>query len=448
MVSPSKSNSRTSPSSSPQRGQATISSFFPPSVSSTSKHFPTRSDLGKRTTTGTIVDLTGDDSAEEQRAPKRKKLNGVSQKNEASFIPDLSNPLHDGFISPARKNGVTQSSLQSPKTPNKSLSKYSFTQAPDIYEMPDTPEEKRAKKARRETFKRKLLAENNIFGRRSEIAAPTRRPRVNDDVIDIDDLENIKERVADESELEGNDQETCALPASIKSKAFPSSKGKGRENIQKPFAKPSKKPVEEIGPSGQTYTPLEKQVNLENAPFMKGAFLTCLPVTLGTSNHTSASVETSIPNTNKIASEVLNIAHFPDRNFLAASVPDHRRDIHLRREASSKAQARDRVRLEWYKEELDYTDSFKELQTFYSRTSNTASENFKSGKLLAAVSDLPRKIVVALAHSLNYLNSFGLGDVLTQTQFFSKFTERQHMLLNANTLSNLFAPVSYRASSS
>ena len=33
----------------------------------------------------------------------------------------------------------------------------------------------------------------------------------------------------------------------------------------------------------------------------------------------------------QIASEILNIAHFPDRNFITASVPDHRRDIHLRR---------------------------------------------------------------------------------------------------------------------
>ncbi|KAL5529107.1 hypothetical protein ACEPAG_5081 [Sanghuangporus baumii] len=564
MVSPSKSSFRPSPSSSPQRGQATISSFFSPSASSTSKHFPTRSDLGKRATTSTIVDLTRDDFTEEQRATKRKKLDGTSRKNEASFIPDLSNPLHDGFSSPVRKKGVTQSSLQSSKTPNKSISKYGFAQASDTYENPDTPEEKRAKKARREAFKRKLLAENNIFGRRSEVAPPTRHPRVNDDVIDIDNLENIKERVADESELEGSDQETSVLPASIKSKIFPSGKQKGKENTQKLFAKPTKKSMEEVGPSGQTYTPLEKQVMALKKKYPDAILM----IEVGYKYRFFGEDA-------KVASEVLNIAHFPDRNFLTASVPDHRRDIHLRRllshgykvgivgqletaalkrvsdnrnkpferelthmytaatyvdelgadddesriappvfmcicesllggmgtdervsigmvavtpstgdvvwdefedgfmrkeletrlahirpsevllsqsklskttrkimehhskEASSKAQARDRVRLEWYKEELDYTDSFKDLQTFYSRKSNMASENFKSGKLLAVVSDLPRKIVVALAHSLNHLNSFGLGDVLTQTQFFSKFTERQHMLLNANTLSNL-----------
>ena len=100
--------------------------------------------------------------------------------------------------------------------------------------------------------------------------------------------------------------------------------------------------------------------------------------------------------------------------------------------------ARDRVRLERCKADLNYTDAFQKLQSFYSgKHSNKASVGFKSGKLLAAVSDLPKNVTIALALSLDYLLGFGLADVLTQTEFFSKFSERQHMLLNANTLSNL-----------
>ena len=100
--------------------------------------------------------------------------------------------------------------------------------------------------------------------------------------------------------------------------------------------------------------------------------------------------------------------------------------------------ARDRIRLERYKKDVSYTEAFQNLKEFYSqKCSRNASENFKSGRLLATISDLPRRVVIALSHSLDYLKSFDLAEVLTQTQFFTKFTERQHMLLNANTLSNL-----------
>ena len=127
--------------------------------------------------------------------------------------------------------------------------------------MPETPEEKRDKKTRREAFKRRLLAEKNLFGKRPEVAPPTKPPRVSEDVMDVDDLENIKERKGEESEMEGSDRETSTLPAFITSKAF-SSDTKGKENVQKFSTKASKKVEEEIGPSGQTYTPLEKQASL------------------------------------------------------------------------------------------------------------------------------------------------------------------------------------------
>lgn len=60
------------------------------------------------------------------------------------------------------------------------------------------------------------------------------------------------------------------------------------------------------------------------------------------------------------------------------------------------------------------------------------------GKLLATITELPQRVSVSLTHCLHYLTTFGLADVLTQTQFFSKFMEQQFMLLNANTLANLY----------
>ena len=46
--------------------------------------------------------------------------------------------------------------------------------------------------------------------------------------------------------------------------------------------------------------------------------------------------------------------------------------------------------------------------------------------------------MIALAYILEYLTSFALEDVLSMTEFFGKFTERHYMLLNANTLINLY----------
>lgn len=56
---------------------------------------------------------------------------------------------------------------------------------------------------------------------------------------------------------------------------------------------------------------------------------------------------------------------------------------------------------------------------------------------MASIADFPKQAVMALAHSVQYLSGFGVEDCLLETQFFAKFTERTHMLLNGNTLTNL-----------
>jgi DNA mismatch repair protein MSH3 len=60
-----------------------------------------------------------------------------------------------------------------------------------------------------------------------------------------------------------------------------------------------------------------------------------------------------------------------------------------------------------------------------------------AGKLLAAVVDFPKRVVVALTHIIKHLETFGIADALLETEFFDKFSSRVHMLLTANTLSNL-----------
>ena len=58
---------------------------------------------------------------------------------------------------------------------------------------------------------------------------------------------------------------------------------------------------------------------------------------------------------------------------------------------------------------------------------------------MATVADFPKLVILALAHIVKYLSDFGIEDSLKETQFFTKFTERTHMLLNGNTLTNLLS---------
>ncbi|OCH90300.1 hypothetical protein OBBRIDRAFT_826026 [Obba rivulosa] len=98
-----------------------------------------------------------------------------------------------------------------------------------------------------------------------------------------------------------------------------------------------------------------------------------------------------------------------------------------------------RIRIERFNEMLSYTDAFSHLSKFYTdkNKSFAASESFNSGKLMAAIADFPKLVVVALAYCIKYLSKFGIEDCLLETNFFAKFTERTHMLLNGNTLTNL-----------
>jgi hypothetical protein len=56
---------------------------------------------------------------------------------------------------------------------------------------------------------------------------------------------------------------------------------------------------------------------------------------------------------------------------------------------------------------------------------------------MAEITDFPKQVIVALAQCIEYLSAFRVADALLATNFFAKFTTRAHMLLNANTLTNL-----------
>jgi DNA mismatch repair protein MSH3 len=56
---------------------------------------------------------------------------------------------------------------------------------------------------------------------------------------------------------------------------------------------------------------------------------------------------------------------------------------------------------------------------------------------MAAVTDFPKHVVIALAHTIKHLSEFSIADAFLETDFFSKFMTRAHMLLHGNTLTNL-----------
>ncbi|THU92169.1 hypothetical protein K435DRAFT_672535 [Dendrothele bispora CBS 962.96] len=97
-----------------------------------------------------------------------------------------------------------------------------------------------------------------------------------------------------------------------------------------------------------------------------------------------------------------------------------------------------KIRRESFLKLMSYTDAFAYLSRYYSsKASNKSVLIVDSGKLMAVISGFPRRVVVALAHTIKHLSDYNLADILSTTEFFSRFTNRCHMVLTANTLSNL-----------
>ncbi|KAG9099780.1 Mismatch repair protein msh3 [Ceratobasidium sp. 370] len=100
-----------------------------------------------------------------------------------------------------------------------------------------------------------------------------------------------------------------------------------------------------------------------------------------------------------------------------------------------------RIRVERYKDPMSYTDAFDLVSAFYRKhgedAPQTASEGFRSGKLMGCLVDFPKNVIIALACLMRHLESFQLSEVFLKTEFFASFTNRSHMLVSANSLHNL-----------
>lgn len=82
---------------------------------------------------------------------------------------------------------------------------------------------------------------------------------------------------------------------------------------------------------------------------------------------------------------------------------------------------------------MDYADAYQVLTAFYTSPSQGDRDS-----TLATITAFPRSVIIALAHAIDYLSTFGVQHALRETRFFARFAERTCMLLGANTLSNLW----------
>lgn len=238
--------------------QPTISAYFASQSSSPSKASPKSRFAEKRTASSNYVDLTLEDTDIESVTKKSKITKHEQEGFAASRAKSSSSSSNRTTIQACLAAGP--STLRTPPRTSHvgSAQKYRFTGSVNEPDPNESPEDKRAKRARHDAFKRKLLEDNSLIRRSSRQPEAVVYPQSpSDDVMNVDEI-GEKEAIS-----ESSDHDTNALPEFIRSKAFPQSRIKSAKHhkIDKDTSvKTRKKAREEIGPSGMPFTPLEKQV--------------------------------------------------------------------------------------------------------------------------------------------------------------------------------------------
>jgi hypothetical protein len=74
----------------------------------------------------------------------------------------------------------------------------------------------------------------------------------------------------------------------------------------------------------------------------------------------------------------------------------------------------------------------------FTSTANKEELNFPPA-LVGLLTEYPDQVIVALAHMVEHLSKFNISKVFCKQTRIKRFMERNHMLLNSNTLTNLYA---------
>ncbi|EED81705.1 predicted protein [Postia placenta Mad-698-R] len=479
--------------------QPMISSFF--SQSDT----PQKPTQKKRTSTP--IDLTID--SDDEAGPSRKRARTTS-----AFFLSSSTPTTP------RKDVAGSSRVELPQDVAEQW-RFNPTQPRRSSQNPAGELEQRKRHDRARSI---LLGDRNLFRSR---ASP------HETEFDVDDMDDVDNKVNDTTHVSDDDEETDQQFSELM-EMFSNSKGKatkGRRSAPTLKVSSKQKMATEVGPSGQTYTPLELQIRELKTKYPDTILMVevgykvrffgedakiasqALGIALGIVEQTeTAALKKAGDTRNELFSRQLthlytSATYVDEMNstddldpssapalmclveelkggmgadervlvgmvVISASTGDvvwdefegksfcSTRMVHskpyellLPRDKLSKPSEKmihhftqyelhspnHKIRIERTQEDLTYTEAFSYLTRFYSDQTKAAiaSESYNSGKLMAAIADFPKLVVQALAYAVKYLSDFHVEDSLRETKFFAEFTERTHMLLNSNTLTNL-----------
>lgn len=195
--------------------QPTISAFFTPKPS------PSKI-VGKKrlSSPGHTIDLTNDDGDSQPPAKKKRRS------------------------SPSRAESSQRAAEQwrfDPSSPEK----------PEPFKV-RTPADEATKWKRHEAFKKKLLGDNNPFIRK--------KSDIHESISTDESEDHVKDK--DVHEPEASDEDDSDDGFAKLSELFSNKKGKGKAKGKTTAKLAKKATLQEVGPSGQVYTPLEQQVSL------------------------------------------------------------------------------------------------------------------------------------------------------------------------------------------
>ncbi|KAI0948577.1 hypothetical protein AcV7_009281 [Taiwanofungus camphoratus] len=267
------------------KAQATISSFFSQAQSSATKE-------KRKKRPGSPIDLTIDSDDNTPAANKRPRTTSsfFSMKRGSSTQTAGAGPSEARI----RHGGVAEQWRFDPRSSS---------------EEPRSAADGTQQKKLHEKAKKILLGNKNVFS----------RSQSDDKEMGVDALDEVEDGSDKAAELESSgDESDPQFSNLLQMFANSKSKKKGKRKATAPSSRQKK--IEEVGPSGQTYTALELQVRelKERHPGV------VLMVEVGYKIRFFGEDA-------KIASKELGIVCFPHRNFLNAMIPLHRRDVHLKK---------------------------------------------------------------------------------------------------------------------
>lgn len=366
----------------PKSSQATISSYFLPSPTKPAKR------RERPTSPASPIDLTSDaengidDYADEppikkikvarpsQSQPrssfstKSKKPSGTVTCTQSTLFPEVSAPPRSNFPTQTRSTGMAGRWAFMPQG---SLPEGS---GPEIGPTQDTSSgsdaSREAEKAKRhEAFKKKLLTDDTRFRLRPGILGAPGTPHVEEgaqssmpaseegDAVEEsgDDSDNTFREVMNMFSHPGSETAKGKGKQKASAKTTPTVRGSKQDSAA--VTRRSKKPPPNVGPSGETYTPLELQVLTPGSS---------LPLRYSSSSQVlklkednpgtllmievgyrykffgndakvckSCLVLGGMVDKEQVAAKELGMVAYNDRNFLVASIPTERLSVHLKK---------------------------------------------------------------------------------------------------------------------